>query len=80
MKTFIVECWNAVMDNQLNPLSKIPDLSCATYDYANSCLDVVYHIFFLCQPWLVFGISAVAHLILISRYLYHCCNFQNKQT
>ena len=49
MRTFIVECWNAVMDNQLNPLSKIPDLeTCATYDYANSCLDVVYHIFFLC--------------------------------
>ena len=26
MRTFIVESWNAVMDNQLNPLSKIPDL------------------------------------------------------
>ena len=62
MRTFIVECWNAVMDNQLNPLSKIPEPP--TYDYANSCLDVVYHIFFLCQSWLVFGIS-IAHLILI---------------
>ena len=66
MRTFIIECWNAVMDNQLNPLSKIPDL--AVRHMIMQILAWMWCIIFsfYVGSWLVFGISAVAHLILIA--------------
>ena len=66
MRTFIVESWNAVIDNQLNPLSKILDSIRAIYDYANFAWMWCIIFFFHVDLWLVFGISSVAHLILIA--------------
>ena len=66
MRTFIVECWDAIMDNQLNPLSKIPDIS-------------VRHMIMQILAWMwattfalwmgsiyAFGISTLAHLFIIA--------------
>ena len=65
MRTFVVNSYNAVMDSDINPLSKIPD---------NSVRHVVMQI--LAWMWcitfslyfgsfVVFGYTAVAHFMII---------------
>tara|TARA_X000001316_G_C922151_1_gene37010 strand:- start:243 stop:674 length:432 start_codon:yes stop_codon:yes gene_type:complete len=66
MRTFIVNSWNHVMDHKMNPLSNIPDLG-------------VRHVVMQFLAWMwciifsmslgsitVFGVSAVAHALLIA--------------
>ena len=66
MQTFIVDCWNTIMDHKMNPLSKIPDLG-------------VRHVVMQFLAWMwciifsmslgsitVFGVSAVAHALFIA--------------
>ena len=66
MQTFIVDCWNTIMDHKMNPLSNIPDLG-------------VRHVVMQALAWMwciifsmslgsitVFGVSAVAHALIIA--------------
>ncbi len=66
MQTFIVDCWNTIMDHKMNPLSNIPDLG-------------VRHVVMQGLAWMwciifsmslgsitVFGVSAVAHALIIA--------------
>ena len=66
MQTFIVDCWNTIMDHKMNPLSNIPDLG-------------VRHVVMQGLAWMwciifsmslgsitVFGVSAVAHALFIA--------------
>ena len=66
VQTFIVNSWNTIMDHKMNPLSKIPDLG-------------VRHVVMQFLAWMwciifsmslgsitVFGVSAVAHALLIA--------------
>lgn len=66
VQTFIVNCWNTIMDHKMNPLSKIPDLG-------------VRHVIMQFLAWMwciifsmslgsitVFGVSAVAHALFIA--------------
>ena len=66
MQTFIVDCWNTIMDHKMNPLSNIPDLG-------------VRHVVMQVLAWMwciifsmslgsitVFGVSAVAHALFIA--------------
>ena len=66
MKKFIFETWNSIMDHKKNPLRHIPDLS-------------VRHLILQLLAWMwcivfsfylgsimFFGISAIAHMLLIA--------------
>jgi len=66
VQTFIVNCWNTIMDHKMNPLSKIPDLG-------------VRHVIMQFLAWMwciifsmslgsitVFGVSAIAHALFIA--------------
>ena len=66
MQTFIVDCWNTIMNHKMNPLSNIPDLG-------------VRHVVMQGLAWMwciifsmslgsitVFGVSAVAHALFIA--------------
>ena len=66
VSTFIVNCWNTIMDHNMNPLSRIPDLG-------------IRHVVMQILAWMwciifsmsigsitVFGVSAVAHALFIA--------------
>ena len=66
VSTFIVNCWNTIMDHNMNPLSNIPDLR-------------IRHVVMQLLAWMwciifsmsvgsitVFGVSAVAHALFIA--------------
>jgi uncharacterized membrane protein len=66
MQKFIVDSWNVVMDNKLNPLSAVPDMG--VRHMVMQILAWMWCIIFSLYigSWFVFGISAVAHLLLIA--------------
>ena len=66
VRTFIVNCWNTVMDDKRNPLSNIPDLQ--TRHVVMQILAWMWCIIFSMSVGsvTVFGVSAVAHILLIA--------------
>jgi len=66
MRKFVVGCWTSVMDNQLNPLSNIPDVS--VRHMIMQILAWMWCIIFSLYvgSWVVFGVSAVFHLLIIA--------------
>ena len=65
MRTFIVNGWNSVMDMDHNPLKNIPDLQ--VRHLIMQVLAWMWCIVFamLVSSWTVFGISAIAHVMLL---------------
>ncbi len=66
MRTFIINCWNTIMDDKRNPLSNIQDLQ--TRHVIMQLLAWMWCIIFsmyLGSMW-VFGITAVAHAIVVA--------------
>jgi hypothetical protein len=65
MQTFIINAWNSVMDHRLNPLSNIQDMQ--TRHIAMQVLAWMWCIIFSMSlgSITVFGVSAVAHTLLI---------------
>ena len=65
MRTFIVNSWNSVMDMDHNPLKNIPDLQ--VRHLIMQVLAWMWCIVFamLVGSWTVFGISAIAHVMLL---------------
>lgn len=66
MRTYIYNSWNAIMDDKRNPLSNIPDLQ--TRHVVMQILAWMWCIIFSMSigSITVFGISAVAHILLIA--------------
>ena len=66
MQKFIVDSWNVVMDNKLNPLSAVPDMG--VRHMVMQILAWMWCIIFSIYvgSFVVFGISAIAHILLIS--------------
>lgn len=66
VSTFIVNCWNTIMDHNMNPLSKIPDL--AIRHVVMQLLAWMWCIIFSMSlgSITVFGVSAVAHALFIA--------------
>ena len=66
VRTFIVNSWNAVMNMEYNPLSNIPDTS--TRHLIMQVLAWMWCIVFgfVVGSWTAFGVSAVAHVILLA--------------
>jgi uncharacterized membrane protein len=65
MRTFIVNSWNSIMDMNHNPLKNIPDLQ--VRHLIMQVLAWMWCIVFamLVGSWTVFGISAIAHVMLL---------------
>ena len=65
MRTFIVESWNAVMDDSRNPLSHIPDLQ--VRHLIMQVLAWMWCITFaiIVGSWTAFGVSAIIHVVLL---------------
>jgi len=66
VRTFVVNSWNAVMDDRRNPLSNIPDLQ--VRHLVMQVLAWMWCIVFafIIGSWTAFGISVVGHVILIA--------------
>ncbi len=66
VRTFVVNSWNAVMDDKRNPLSNIPDLQ--VRHLVMQVLAWMWCIIFAASVGsvTVFGVSAVAHVLLIA--------------
>lgn len=66
VRTFIINSWNVVMDHRMNPLSNIPDLQ--TRHLVMQVLAWMWCIIFSMSigSVLAFGISAIAHTLLIA--------------
>ena len=66
VSTFIINCWNSVMDHKSNPLRNIPDLN--TRHMVMQVLAwmwcIVFSMYFG-SMW-VFGITAIAHVLFIA--------------
>jgi len=65
MREWVYNCWNSVMDDQRNPLSAIPDFG--TRHMIMQVLAWMWCITFaiIVGSWSAFGISAVAHIVLL---------------
>jgi hypothetical protein len=66
VRTFIVNSWNAVMDDKRNPLSNIPDLN--TRHMVMQVLAWMWCIVFafIVGSWTAFGVSVIGHVILLA--------------
>lgn len=66
MRTFVVNSWNSIMNHELNPLRHIPDLQ--TRHVVMQFLAWMWCIIFSMSlgSITVFGVSAVAHALLIA--------------
>ena len=66
VSTFVINCWNAIMDHNMNPLRNIPDLN--TRHMVMQVLAWMWCIVFSSyfgSMWM-FGITAIAHVIVLA--------------
>ena len=65
MREFIYDTWHSVMNHDVNPLKNIPDMN--TRHFVMQVLAWMWCITFamIVGSWAVFGISAIAHVVLL---------------
>jgi len=67
MRSFIVDCWNHIMDAKVNPLRNIPDLQ--VRHMVMQVLAFMWSAVFailIADSVMAFGISALAHVLLVA--------------
>lgn len=66
MRKFVYDSWNSIMDHDINPLKHIPDMN--TRHFVMQVLAWMWCIIFSMYlgSIVAFGISAVAHILLIA--------------
>ena len=76
MRSFVVDCWNGVMDYRFNPLKHIPDMQ-----VRHMMLQVLawlwciaFSLYF--TSWFVFGVTVVAHFVLIAAIVVAVATFR----
>ena len=76
VRTFIVNSWNNVMDYKYNPLRHIPDMN--TRHMVMQVLAWMWCVTFamIVGSWTVFGISAIAHVVLIAAIVITVATFE----
>ena len=76
MINFIIDSWNTIMDDKRNPLSNIPDMQ--TRHVVMQLLAWMWCIIFSISVGsvTVFGISAVAHSLLIGGVVFTIMAFE----
>ena len=77
MKSFIHDCWNGVMDYKKNPLRNIPNLQVRHMVLQLLAWMWCITFSFYLGSILVFGISAIAHLVLIAAIVVTVSTFEN---
>ena len=76
MRTLIVNCWNAIMDHNMNPLRNIPDMQ--TRHVVMQLLAWMWCIIFSMSVGsvTVFAVSAVAHILFIAGIVITVATFE----
>ena len=67
MRSFVVDCWNHIMDAEINPLRNIPDLN--VRHMIMQVLAFMWSAVFsitIADSIMAFGIRAIAHVLLIA--------------
>ena len=67
MRSFVVDCWNHIMDAEINPLRNTPDLN--VRHMIMQVLAFMWSAVFsitIADSIMAFGISAIAHVALIA--------------
>ena len=67
MRSFVVDCWNHIMDAEINPLRNIPDLN--VRHMIMQVLAFMWSAVFsitIADSIMAFGISALAHMLLVA--------------
>ena len=77
MRSFVVDCWNHIMDAEINPLRNIPDLNVMLM--IMQVLAFMWSAVFsitIADSIMAFGISAIAHVALISAVVITVATFK----
>ena len=67
MRSFVVDCWNHIMDAEVHPLRNIPDLQ--VRHMIMQILAFMWSAVFallIADSIFVFGVSAMAHVLLVA--------------
>ena len=67
MRSFVVDCWNHIMNAEVNPLRNIPDLQ--VRHMVMQILAFMWSAVFallIADSVFVFGVSAMAHVLLVA--------------
>ena len=67
MRSFVVDCWNHIMDAEVNPLRNIPDLH--VRHMIMQILAFMWSAVFaitIADSIMAFGISAMAHVLIVA--------------
>ena len=77
MREWVYDCWNHVMNSEVNPLRHIPDLQ--TRHMVLQILAWMWATTF--ALWMgsiyAFGISTIAHLVIIAAIVVTVCTFES---
>ena len=76
MRTWVIECWDGVMNQWYNPLKYIPDLQ-----VRHMVLQILAWMWcmvfsFYVGSFVVFGISAIAHVLLLAAIVVTVATFE----
>ena len=77
MRSFVVDCWNHIMDSEINPLRNIPDLN--VRHMIMQVLAFMWSAVFsitIADSIMAFGISAIAHVALIAAVVITVATFK----
>tara|TARA_B100000085_G_scaffold260223_1_gene263577 strand:+ start:231 stop:614 length:384 start_codon:yes stop_codon:yes gene_type:complete len=77
MRSFVVDCWNHIMDAEINPLRNIPDLN--VRHMIMQVLAFMWSAVFsitIADSIMAFGISAIAHVALIAAVVITVATFK----
>ena len=77
MRSFVVDCWNHIMDSEINPLRHIPDLHAR--HMIMQVLAFMWSTVFaitIADSIMAFGISAIAHVLLVAAVVITVATFK----
>ena len=77
MRSFIVDCWNHIMDAEVNPLRHIPDLN--VRHMIMQVLAFMWSSVFaiaIADSIMAFGISAIVHVLLVAAVVITVATFK----
>ena len=77
MRSFIVDCWNHIMDAEVNPLRHIPDLHAR--HMIMQILAFMWSSVFaiaIADSIMAFGISAIVHVLLVAAVVITVATFK----
>ena len=76
MRTWVIECWDGVMNQWYNPLKYIPDLQVRhmVLQILAWLWCIAFSLYF--ASWFLFGVTVVAHFVLIAAIVVTVASFK----